>query len=162
MKKLLPILIFALAVTSNCFGQSFQEDLNSINTSYNQWYLSNATELSKKLPLDVFAASPNQIKDSSHANALEKGQINAVIKKRNEYALKINELIKKYTPDTSAANALIANYQELIAKSNQKLVEVRDSKLSFGTYIKLRQNLLTDFENTNNSIAKQYHLDQLK
>ena len=46
-----------------------------------------------------------------------------VIKQRNQYAKKIEGLMKKYVPDKVAANALITNYQDLIVKSNKKLEE---------------------------------------
>jgi hypothetical protein len=145
-------LVFFIADVS--FGQSFKEDVDRLNNSYNSWYVANALELSKKLPLDVTKATSSQLEDSTYANSIEKKQITAVIKERNLYAQKIVIAINNYVIDTSAANALSKNYQKLIAQSNEKLEQVKDEKLSFGSYIQQRQILLSEFDKLNAEINK--------
>jgi hypothetical protein len=159
MKRLFLTLCLAFFIADVSFGQSFKEDVDTLNNSYNSWYIANAPELSKKLPLDVSTATSSQLEDATYANSIERKQISEVIKERNLYAQKIVIAIKKYVKDISAANSLAKNYQKLIAQSNEKLEQVKEGKLSFGAYIQQRQILLSEFDKLNASINKLNHIE---
>jgi hypothetical protein len=151
--------IYIISISLNANAQSSKEEITNLVKKNNEWYLVNVSSFLQKVPLNVADATPQQLSNAGIPDNQEKAQIDLIINQRKNYNNEYAKILRKYVKPADAAEALIKVGEDLIKKSNDEISKLKEGKINFGQYLRIRKMLIEESANNRLAILSKYQLD---
>jgi hypothetical protein len=156
MKKLFVFLIFGFIFSVESYGQSFQAEIADLAKRNKEWYELNTPNLVAKIPVNINGATSTQLQDGTRPNPIEQKEIIKTSEQRDRYSQEYAQIVRKYIKPPEAAEELIASSRRSMSENSTLINQLKDGKITFGDYIKARQNIVNALIERGKKIQEKY------